>query len=138
MFKKSKEKQIEISITDSMMNEAFKNFQINNIKNVAVNFSENSLSIMGKVGKAGLIPFKIKFRLINCEERKIFFDKVKIEPIDVKIIKYLILNKSTFMEYKDNKLSINLNKFDMIKKFPNGEIKNIDIQNGIMHVCIGA
>lgn len=129
--------QSSVQITTEMANSILKITEVRNLKNLNINFSKDVIVLKGSVHtKLVSPPFEIVLKLLNYEGRKIRFDLLKMNPLNIPPVNDVLLNNPPVTNFKGKVLTINLDEIEAIKDVLFGNISGVIIENGFLHVTI--
>ncbi|RKL68189.1 hypothetical protein CR203_06795 [Salipaludibacillus neizhouensis] len=115
------------------------NIKDENISISAVEFHDGLLIVTGSVKKITMtINFSMSLVPECTQNRIIHFRVKKVKPFHCNWLnKKLLKNKSPYVFYSNEIISFDLNQIEKIKSVPIGNLKNIEIKDGMLIVKIG-
>ncbi|MBT2646276.1 hypothetical protein J7E52_05940 [Bacillus sp. ISL-34] len=78
------------------------------------------------------VTFRITLIPVHVEKRKISFELVKMEPIDRGFINQRIFNRPPFFEFENRTIKMDVNAWNIVRKFPVGTIKSFELVEGAL------
>ncbi|WP_280768832.1 hypothetical protein [Salipaludibacillus daqingensis] len=135
-----KENGVSVKISKQMIYQILQdNIQDENITITSVDFKDDLVVVYGIVKKVRM-SINVSITLIpeGGQNKKMFFRINKVDPIHSKRInKKLFKDKSPYVSYRDEVISIDLNQIEKVKNIPVGNIKSMEITDGMLVVKIG-
>jgi len=108
-------------------------------KDIKVEIESQYLKLHGTtVVKKMMIKKKISYRIllkpVQIQNRVLKFELVEMKPVDIDMINLKIFNYPPFSEYSNRVICIDLNAWDLVKKFPILKIKSYELVDGAINL----
>ncbi|WP_379969547.1 hypothetical protein [Ectobacillus sp. sgz5001026] len=133
-----KDKYINVPITDTMLLKLMNQKPIEGISDLAVSFGEETIVISGKAKKMLVtIPFQVELKPVHAEDRNVYFAVVDMKPLNQGWIKKVAFNIPPTLTYEEEKVCMDLNSIDIVKKVLFGKIKHMEVKENKLYVGIG-
>ncbi|MCP8970951.1 hypothetical protein [Ectobacillus ponti] len=133
---------IPIPVTADMLLMLFragtKQEKANEIHNLDVTFREDTVSISGFTRKMLMeIQFELQLKPVKAKDRTLYFEVVKMKPLNQNWIKNLVLNHPPVTVYEHGLLEVDLNHFETIRKIKVGNIQGFEVREQKIWITVG-